>query len=156
MMKKEIINCLTWYANRVAQIVQYHWSDSYCREEIEKATKEFLEELKKHINFEELTEKDCKELGFGNWIDKESVEIEITYYKKELNDNKLSLSEYESKVEAIKRTIGVRLIPLYLFDLIPVRMKLICIDGKEVVNDGTNLDNDVRCGCVAYGIIPKK
>ena len=31
-MKQEIINCFTWYTNRVAETVQYtSWSDEYCR-----------------------------------------------------------------------------------------------------------------------------
>ena len=155
-MKKEITNCLTWYANKVAQTVQYHWNDSYCREEIKEATKEFLGGLKKHINFEELTEEDCKDLRFGNWADEKAVEEDIARYKTELDNHKLSQSDYEEMVASAKRTIGLKLIPLYLFDLIPIGMKLICIDGKEVINDGTNLDNDIRCGCIAYGIIPKK
>ena len=37
-MKKEIINCLTWYANRVAETVQYEtWSDEYARKELKKS-----------------------------------------------------------------------------------------------------------------------
>ena len=45
-MKKEIINCLTWYANRVAETVQYEtWSDEYARKELKKSTHTFLEEL---------------------------------------------------------------------------------------------------------------
>lgn len=155
-MKKEIRNCLTWYANKVAETVQYPWEDSFCRNEIKESTKEFLEELKKYINFEELTEEDCKELRFGNWADAQSVAEEIARYKKELDNHKLSLEDYKKEVESVKRTIGLKLIPLYLFNLIPIGMKLICIDGKEVINDGTNLDNDIRYGCVSYGIIPKK
>ena len=155
-MKKEIINVLTWYANKVAETVQYPWEDSFCRTELEESTKELLRVLRKHINFEELTEEDCKELGFGNWISECLVNQDIENYKKELDDHKISKSDYEEMVASIKRTAGLKLIPLYLFHLIPIGMKLICVDGREVINDGTNLDNDTRYGCVAYGIIPKK
>ena len=38
-MKKEILNCFTWYANRVAESVQYEsWSDEYARKDLKKAT----------------------------------------------------------------------------------------------------------------------
>src|SRR5574344_319614 len=115
-MKKEIRNCLTWYANKIAETVQYPWRDSFCRKEINEATKEFLGELKKYINFEELTEEDCKELRFGNWADEKSAEEDIARYKTKLDNHKLSLNEYEEMVTSVKRTIGLKLIPLYLFD----------------------------------------
>ena len=51
---------------------------------------------------------------------------------------------------------GIYLIPLYLFPIIPIGLKVYCISGDEIVNDGTNLDNDIRFGCIAYGIKPKK
>ena len=64
-MKKEIINCLTWYANRVAETVQYEtWSDEYARKELKKSTHTFLEELKKHIDWDNLSDEECKELRF--------------------------------------------------------------------------------------------
>lgn len=122
-MKKEIINCLTWLANRVSETTQYkNWSDEFCRKEIKEASKKFVDEIKKHIDWENLTEEDCKELRFVRW-DEES---------------------------------GIYLIPLYLFPIIPIGLKVYSINGDEIVNDGTNLDNDIRFGCVAYGIKPKK
>lgn len=67
-MKKEIVNCLTWYANKVAEPVQYsNWSNEFRIREVEKATKKFLEALKQHIDFSKLTEEDAIELGFGKW-----------------------------------------------------------------------------------------
>jgi len=122
-MKKEILNCLTWLANRVSETTQYeNWSDEFCRKEIKEANQKFVEEIKNHIDWDNLTEEDCKELRFGKW-DEES---------------------------------GIYLIPLYLFPIIPIGLKVYCISGAEIVNDGTNLDNDIRFGCIAYGIKPKK
>lgn len=122
-MKKEIINCLTWLANRVSETTQYeNWSDEFCRKEIKKASQKFVDEMQKHLDWDNLTEDDCKELRFGKW-DEES---------------------------------GIYLIPLYLFPIIPIGLKVYSISGDEIVNDGTNLDNDTRFGCVAYGIKPKK
>lgn len=122
-MKKEILNCLTYLANRVSETTQYDcWSDTFCRKQLKEADEIFLAEIKNHIDWENLTEEDCKELRFGRW-DEES---------------------------------GVYLIPLYLFPIIPIGLKVYSINGEEIVNDGTNLDNDTRFGCVAYGIKPKK
>lgn len=122
-MKKEILNCLTYLANRVSETTQYEsWSDEFSRKEIKEANQKFVDEIKKHIDWENLTEEDCKELRFGK-LDEES---------------------------------GIYLIPLYLFPTIPIGMKVYSINGQEIVNDGTNLDNDIRFGCIAYGIKPKK
>lgn len=71
-MKPEITNCLTWYANQVAETVQYtNWSDEFCREEIKRATDRFVNELKKYIDFNNLTEEEAQELRFGKWSDDE-------------------------------------------------------------------------------------
>lgn len=118
-MKPEIRNLLTWYANRVAQTVQYTcWSDAFCRKEIKEAHDRFIEEVKKHIDFNNLTVEEAKELRFGKWKD----------------DSDLYL------------------IPLYLLPAIPIGTKLTSIFGEGVIYDGTNVDNDIRFGCIAYGI----
>ena len=123
-MKPEIINCLTWYANRVAETVQYNttWSDAFCRKEIREATETFVCELRKHIDFHNLSRKEATALRFGKWEDK--------------ND--------------------LYLIPLYLLPILPIGTELTCINGDKVIYDGTNIDNDIRFGCIAWGInIPK-
>lgn len=67
-MKKEIISSLIWYANRVSETVQYKsWSDEFCRKEINEVTDVFLTNIKKHIDFENLTRKEAYELGFCLW-----------------------------------------------------------------------------------------
>ena len=119
-MKKEIINCFTWYANRVAETVQYTcWSDEFCRKEIEKATYKMLDELNKYIDWDNLTKEEAKELRFVLW-DEEQPDL--------------------------------YLLPLYILPILPVGTKLTAIGGEEVVYDGTNVDKDIRCGCIAYGI----
>lgn len=45
------------------------------------------------------------------------------------------------------------LIPLYLLPVIPVGAELTCIDREKTIYDGTNIDNDSRFGCIAWGII---
>lgn len=69
-MKSEIMNCLTWYANMVAETVQYKsWDDHFCREEINRYTDKMIEEVKKHIDFYHLTKEEAVELRFGKWSD---------------------------------------------------------------------------------------
>lgn len=118
-MKQEIINCLTWYANRVAETVQYKsWSDDFCRSEVRSATMDFLSELRKHIDFSKLTREEAVALRFGKWDDERDL----------------------------------YLIPLYLLPIVPVGTELTCINGQTVIYDGTNIDNDIRFGCIAWGI----
>lgn len=119
-MKPEITNCLTWYANQIAETVQYtNWPDEFCRGEIKRATDRFVNELKKYIDFNNLTKEEAQELRFGKWRDDEP---------------------------------DLYLVPLYLLPILPIGTKLICINGDEIVYDGKNIDNDVRFGCLAYGV----
>lgn len=123
-MKKEIRNCLTWYANKVAETVQYKsWSDEFCRKEIEESTNKMLEELKKHIDFDNLTIEEAIELRFARWSEDQP---------------------------------DLYLIPLYLLPIIPIGTKLTTIGGEQLEYDGTNVDNDIRFGCIAYGITIKE
>lgn len=47
------------------------------------------------------------------------------------------------------------LIPLWLLPIIPIGIKLTTIFGDEITYDGHNIDNDIRFGCIAYGIYIK-
>ena len=118
-MKKEILNCLTWYANKVAETVQYHWSDGFCRREIRESHGKFINELKKHIDFDHLTREEAKELRFMRW-DEDMPDL--------------------------------YLIPLWLLPVVPIGTELTSIGGEKIIYDGTNVDNDIRFGCIAYGI----
>lgn len=152
-MKEEIFDCLAWLANRVSESTTYDsWSDSFCRKDVKDAMNVFLNELKKHIDWDNLTDEDCNAMRFGRWQNKEDVEEEISYLTKKLKDGKLTIQEYEKKVEEQRNTIGVRLIPLYLLPILPEGTKLYSIFGKEIIYDGNNVDKDIRFGCLAYGI----
>lgn len=119
-MKKEIRNCFTWYANKVAETVQYtSWSDEFCIKEIREATDTMLNILKKYVDWDNLTREEARELRFMQWDE-------------ELPD--------------------LYLLPLYILPILPVGTKLTTIGGEEIVYDGTNVDNDIRFGCLAYGI----
>lgn len=156
-MKQEIIDCFTWLANRVSESTTYeNWSDEYCRKDIKKAMSVFLDELKKHIDWDNLTHEDCDVLRFGRWQSAADVEEEISALAKELKDGKLTIQEYEKEVEKQRNTLGVRLLPLYILPILPVGTKVISIFGKEKIYDGNNIDKDVRFGYLAYGIKVKQ
>lgn len=119
-MKAEMMNCFTWYANRISETTTYSdWSDAFARQEVREATQKFLEALKRYIDFENLTEKKAKELRFQKWS---------------------------------KDNPDLYLIPLYLLPILPIGMEVTCINGEKIIYDGHNLDTDIRCGCLAYGI----
>lgn len=153
-MKQEIVNCLTWYANKMAEITQYEgWSDEFCRKKAKENTDRFLEELKKHIDWNNLTEKEAIELRFCKWDSDEDIDKEISDLRKP--DARYLLNEgqtLEDKIEGLERTKGIRLIPLYLFPIIPKGIELTSISGETIVFDGQEIDNDTRFGCTAWGI----
>lgn len=53
-------------------------------------------------------------------------------------------------------TSPVYLIPYCFLDFIPIGTELISIMGTKVIYDGANIDDDTRCGLLAYGIILKE
>lgn len=156
-MKTEIIDCFTWLANRVSQSTTYEgWSDAFSRKDIKDAMSVFLEELKKHIDWSNLTHEECDALRFGRWQNEADVDEEISYLTKELSECKITIQEYNKKVEEQRNTLNVRLLPLYILPILPIGTKLVSIFGTEKIYDGKNVDNDIRCGCIAYGIKVKK
>ena len=48
------------------------------------------------------------------------------------------------------------LIPLWLFPFLTDEVDCGCIDGRKNIHKKSEMDNDHRCGCLAYGVIPKK
>lgn len=58
-------------ANRAAETVAYggSWGVEFCQKEIKEAHDKMVEELRKHIDWNNLTVDDCKELRFNQWSD---------------------------------------------------------------------------------------
>ena len=44
------------------------------------------------------------------------------------------------------------MIPLWLLPIIPVGTELTSISGETIIYNGTNIDKDIRFGCLAWGI----
>lgn len=81
---------------------------------------------------------------------------EISLIQSEFEKGHLTEEEFDKKVAKEKNTLGLRLIPLYLYPSLPIGITLTSIDGEEIVFDGSNIDTDIRFGCIAWSIKPKK
>lgn len=92
----------------------------------------------------------------GGWQSEEDIEKEISCLQSELDKGHLTKKEFDKKVSKEKNTLGLRLIPLYLYPSLPIGITLTSIGGEERVFDGSNISTDVRFGCLAWGIKPKK
>ena len=156
-MKKEIIDILTWVMNRVTEQQQYSkWSDSYARKDVNSALSEAHSHLQQYIDWANLTAKDCEELRFGKWANDDDIKEDINYLEKLLKEEKITQAEFETKKQKYLNTKGLMLIPLWLFPLLPIGTEVISIFGDKIIYDGKNVNNDIRMGCIAYGIVPKK
>lgn len=155
-LEDKVNNTLKWLANKIACIQVYHWNEEYKKESLNDAWQKVQEQFKEDIDWNSLTESQCKALHFGRWQSEEDIEEQISFLKSELEKGHLTKEEFDKKVANEKNTIGLRLIPLYLYPSLPIGIILTSIDGKEIAFDGSNIDTDVRFGCLAWGIKPKK
>lgn len=123
-MKKEVVNCLTWMMNHVAEVDQYNWSDEYRIKKLKESAGILYNELKKHIDVTKLTKKQAKELRFQRWSDEQP---------------------------------DLYLFPLWIVPLIPEGIEVYDIEATEPhVYQKDTADNDIRFGCVSYGIMIKE
>ena len=155
-LEDKVNNTLKWLANQIACIQVYHWDEEYKKKSLNDAWQKAQEQFKEDIDWNSLTESQCKALHFGRWQSEEDIEEQISFLKSELEKGHLTKEEFDKKVANEKNTIGLRLIPLYLYPSLPIGTILTSIDGKEIAFDGSNIDTDVRFGCIAWGIKPKK
>lgn len=155
-LEYKVNNTLKWLANKIACIQVYHWDEEYKKKSLNDAWQKVQEQFKEDIDWNSLTESQCKALHFGRWQSEEDIEEQISFLKSELENGHLTKEEFDKKVANEKNTIGLRLIPLYLYPSLPIGIILTSIDGKEIAFDGSNIDTDVRFGCLAWGIKPKK
>ena len=155
-LEYKVNNTLKWLANKIACIQVYHWDEEYKKKSLNDAWQKVQEQFKEDIDWNSLTESQCKALHFGRWQSEEDIEEQISFLKSELENGHLTKEEFDKKVANEKNTIGLRLIPLYLYPSLPIGIILTSIDVKEIAFDGSNIDTDVRFGCLAWGIKPKK
>ena len=155
-LENRVNNTLKWLANQVAYVQIYPWDEESKKKILNDAWQRVQNLFQKDINWNTLTESQCDALHFGSWQTEEYLDKEISYLQSELNKGHLTKEEFDKKVAKEKNTLGLRLIPLYLYPSLPVGITLTSIDGEEIVFDGSNIGTDTRFGCTAYGIKPKK
>ena len=156
LLEEKVNNTLKWLANQIACIQVYHWDEEYKKKSLNDAWQKAQEQFKKDIDWKNLTENQCNALHFGRWQSEEDIEEEISLIQSEFEKGHLTKEEFDKKVENEKNTLGLRLIPIYLYPSLPIGTILTSIDGKEIEFDGSNIDTDVRFGFIAWGIKPKK
>lgn len=155
-LENKVNNTLKWLTSQIACIQVYHWDEKFKNKSLNDAWQKVQEQFKKDIDWNNLTENQCKALHFGSWQSEEDIEEEISYLQSELGKGYLTKEEFDKKVTNEKNTLGLYLIPLYLYPSLPIGITLTSIVGEEIVFDGTNIDTDIRFGCIAWGIKPKK
>ena len=147
---------IKWLVTEISCIQVYSWNKECKKECIDDAWQKVQEQFKKIIDWDTLTKKQCKDLCFVEWKSKEDNEKIISYLQSELDNGHITKEEFDKKVANEKNTIGLYLIPLYLYPSLPIGITLTSIGGKDIVFDGSNICTDARGGCIAYGIKPKK
>lgn len=155
-LENKVSNTLKWLANEIACIQTYHWGEEYKKKSLNDAWQKVQEQFKKDIDWNALTESQCKALHFRSWQSEEDVKERISLIQSEFEKGYLTKEEFDKEVANEKNTLGLRLIPLYLYPSLPIGITLTSICGEERAFDGSNIDTDVRCGCIAWGIKPKK
>ena len=155
-LEHKVNNTLNWLAHQVACTQMYNWDEETKKKHLNDAWQKVQEQFKKDIDWAALTESQCKALYFRSWQSEEGIEEEISYLQSELDKGHLTKEEFDKRVADEKNTLGLRLIPLYLYPSLPVGITLTSIGGEEIVFDGSNIDIDTRFGCLAWGIKPKK
>lgn len=51
---------------------------------------------------------------------------------------------------------SLMLLPLWMVSFLPKGLEVECIDGDKKIVGVDKLDNDIRFGCVSYGVYPKQ
>jgi len=123
---KNAVAIRRYMLTRASQCWSYNWDAKLQASELKDAVSQAQLKLDR-VSVGSLSKMECQDLGFGQW-DNES---------------------------------GLYLIPLWLFDFLAYGEELVSINGeKKVVGPNYRdnkspdyIDNDVRFGCVAWGVV---
>lgn len=122
-MEKELVNHFTWLVNRLSELNTYNWDANYKESVLKDAFNTFYKSLKKESN--------------NHLIDLSRMTVETA--------KEMRFSKWDNNSD-------LYLFPLWFVPLIPIGTELTTISGDKIIYDGTNIDNDIRFGCIAYGI----
>ena len=78
-LENKVNNTLKWLANKIACIQVYHWNEEYKKKSLNDAWQKVQEQFKEDIDWNSLTESQCKALHFGRWQSEDDVEEEISF-----------------------------------------------------------------------------
>lgn len=142
-LEEKVNNTLKWLANQIACTQVYKkWDEEFKKESLNDAWQKVQEQFKKDIDWNALTESQCKALHFGSWQSEEDIEEEISCLQSALDKGHLTKEEFDKKIANEKNTLGLRLVPLYLYPSLPIGITLTSIGGEERVFDGSNISTD--------------
>ena len=79
-LTEKVNNTLKWLAHKVACIQVYHWDEDYKKESLNDAWKKVQEQFKKDIDWNALTEIQCKALHFGRWQSEEDIKETTSFF----------------------------------------------------------------------------
>ena len=114
---------MRWLANQVAMACEYSWDDEFARKELRKAYGHFQRAvMNEKFNWDALKIDELKALGCKSW------------------------DEPDENGETIL------LLPLYLLKVMPEGQVLHGIGGDTAVVGKDEIHNDVRFGCIPYGL----
>ena len=91
-LEEKVNNTLKWLANKIACIQVYHWDDEYKKKSLNDAWQKVQEQFKEDIDWNSLTESQCKALHFGRWQSEEDIEEQISFLKSELEKEAIMLN----------------------------------------------------------------
>lgn len=120
------LNVMSFMVSAFAKCSTYtSWSAEFIKKEIDEARVKIKKDVGT-IDLQQFSEEQLKQLGCQFW-------------------------DEDSKV---------MLLPLWLYDLLPIGLELTCISGEtKIVTDnyqdnenGDYIDNDIRFGCISYGV----
>ena len=72
-LENKVSNTLKWLANQIACIQIYHWDEEYKKKRLNDDWQKVQEQFKKDIDWNALTESQCKALHFGSWQSEEDI-----------------------------------------------------------------------------------
>jgi hypothetical protein len=134
-LEDKVNNTLKWLANQIACTQVYKkWNEEFKKESLDDAWQKVQEQFKKDIDWNALTESQCKALHFGSWQSEEDIEEEISYLQSQLDKGNLTKEEFDKRVANEKNTLGLRLIPLNILakSLIPKVNELLNLSPKSM------------------------